>query len=1786
MTVPITAPPTTEPPVTAAPTTAPPEAAPPTTAAPAPATATPVSSTPAATTDTPTDTGDDSVTESTVAQPDPVVEDPNVLGTTVPSGDPTTDPIADPTAGPTIPTTDEDDVAPASTTDVAPTTLDPSTSTSGTEQPSGDADVPPGSADGTETESETETGTTEGTTTTVDPKSTVAEGTGPQNAVVVPTETTWTLGLSVTGGWTYSGPFNLYLRSRFGGSTVSLQDGGVSGPLVRPVGQAYYVRVEMGSSYDPAFGFRWECTGDVSGLSTGTTEQFTPNVDPFDSTMVCVFIVDNTNPPTLILQTEVLGDPSGLVAFSTTAQYNFFGIHPLATVSSVAGSSHIVEGVAGFRVDVASVATGSTPPNTQTSTTCVDAAGTYVGGSGLSAGWSASNFGPGARITCTITHSVPGTITIVEDVVPDDPAAPAGDYSKSRFERFIGPDAWSLADGESQQLTFVAGGFSDPSFTRTETPGWDLTDVVCLEQLAGGATQPYSNFTFSLGSTSARAFFPVPPPGTDIVCRFIVEPSGPPSLSLSVDPNVFDESTLSGFEVTVRGPFDVVLGTLTFPAGGGSQSLPLDPSAGNHTLQLTDDQGLDLSWGCDAVVSTTDTITFPTILGETVSCSLLASDPFPTGTASITLLKDDLPDDYGYQYRVRVTQGDFVLGSGVIFDGGPGLVIDNVALGDFTVTETGYNTDYELASVDCVDGTPSTITRTAGVDPGDDGSSFRIGTFTLDTVTGNTPDADTTCTLVNSPSTTPAILRIETATNPAGDAQSFDYEISPASQLTSGTSSFSQADGDEVSRGLQAGFVTIEQQPAAGYTTRWDCGATGSILTPVDGFEAGVFVEAGFDYTCRFVNTSVAVATATLDVVTDVEPTDATLFGYSITPASRVTGADPAIFAQGDGATTSRTTTVDAPITVTQVTPVGYVTTSSCVEGGVVIASGQSSVTYTPARLDDVVCTFVHEPLPKLTIIERVEPDGIAGTDSVYTTDTPGLIVVGPATYDLADDESQTLTIDAGVTFSVLRSLSVDRRSAGVPVCEVSDNGSSPTLYLPVFASDNSVFVNGAPGEQIFCTFTAVPPPQPVDLAIELSIDTGVTDRSDEFEFRVQVSGVGVGGPGGVGTAQFLDLRDLDSEVVSVLDGTDVAVRVDDDKAGTDGFRAVIDCGNAAGPVTNAAANFPVAAGQACTITLSARTITVLKNLQAPAISGFDDFEFRVEPAVSDGEFFLQDGEETNVVVPLGQTIELTEIDSGPYDGVIECTENTAFGPVRPYLGPIGFSNTIEITDPTLNPYCEVFNFEAGPVVHEVVITSRIDLGPVATPDDLPGFLVDLDGDFALDDEGGPFGPAALRFDPSGPFGPGSSSLQSLPGSGIVVSSLLASRFIEANGSISFFVDDGSDLTIGAGLGSEQFANTIGCGFGDRNPDGSLTLPAISGPVACDLVSSAGVLEVRHEVEGTPPVAFWPYSITQVVAGDEAVMLGDNGTSLSAVAASRPLTVSLNDLQGASSVSSSCAEVSSSLLTSGPIVTPPPFGRLAVAAGEDIEVTVPGGSRWRCSFVATYSSTTPTTTTPGATPTTTTPTVSATTIPTPPTVPTTTTPTTTSTGSTPTTTRPPFVPFAPVPTRPTATPTTPTVPPSDSTPTTPTPTASTPTSVLTSSDPEPAAPETTVAPPEPDDDPPLAITSTDVPEDIYVDIGDPIPVEVDCAGELVITVNGVLQERVDQIDPSVLGLGDHVINVSCDGEEITSVRAVVFEQEESAPGGRNMTVIVMFVVMASAAFLFAPSAAGRKRLPV
>ena len=200
-------------------------------------------------------------------------------------------------------------------------------------------------------------------------------------------------------------------------------------------------------------------------------------------------------------------------------------------------------------------------------------------------------------------------------------------------------------------------------------------------------------------------------------------------------------------------------------------------------------------------------------------------------------------------------------------------------------------------------------------------------------------------------------------------------------------------------------------------------------------------------------------------------------------------------------------------------------------------------------------------------------------------------------------------------------------------------------------------------------------------------------------------------------------------------------VAIPDLLVGPDRFRSVIDCDAAAAPATNVPVTFSVSADVACTVTFTARTITVVKNVGGPPIAGFDVFDFEIFPEVdTDTTFSLADGEEHLAVVPVGRSVDLTEFDPGPYGVTIECTEQTPTGPIFPFTGPLEFSNFIEITDPTTSFYCEVFNDELGPIVHEVTVESEMDLAGLDVPSTLPGFFVDFDGDLAFFDDVEPAG--------------------------------------------------------------------------------------------------------------------------------------------------------------------------------------------------------------------------------------------------------------------------------------------------------------------------------------------------------------------------------------------------------------------------------------------------------------
>ena len=86
--------------------------------------------------------------------------------------------------------------------------------------------------------------------------------------------------------------------------------------------------------------------------------------------MDCVFIIDNTNPPTVDVVTDVEGDPTGDVSFEYDVRYSFFGDWPIGTHTGGDGTTATYAGVAGFRVEITPTPVGATPTNVQTVIEC------------------------------------------------------------------------------------------------------------------------------------------------------------------------------------------------------------------------------------------------------------------------------------------------------------------------------------------------------------------------------------------------------------------------------------------------------------------------------------------------------------------------------------------------------------------------------------------------------------------------------------------------------------------------------------------------------------------------------------------------------------------------------------------------------------------------------------------------------------------------------------------------------------------------------------------------------------------------------------------------------------------------------------------------------------------------------------------------------------------------------------------------------------------------------------------------------------------------------------------------------------------------------------------------------------------------------------------------------------------------------------------------------------------------------------------------------------------------
>lgn len=1836
------APTTTAPPVDSTTTTSAPDSttvASTTTVPPIATTTVPATSEPVATT---VDPGATTSTDAPSATTSTIVPGPTTTVTTI-------DPVSGATSPPTTDASSTSDVpSPTSTVSSVPAT----TSAATTDVAASSSTVPPST------------------------KPPALPGIVPDPPAAAGDPTDWTVGLEPMNRYGYPLTWSLSVSR-----TVSTRDafdlapGEQSTPVSRDDGRSYVVQA-TGNNINNLDKL-WSCVGDDTTTPQTSTAAFLfPAVSVDDLTMDCTLTMSNPTPSQLIITHRYDDAPAATATYDVSYNTTLGGTPGVGGTLATGDSTTL----SSWQNIPLLISTTGIAGAVWTDLNCTNSTGDlFVPWNRFRAEAEIYNFQmrAGEATTCEFVYSSLGTITVLDDIVPDSAAGTVGvSYSVTpAAEIAVGPSDFSLLDGQSETLSINDN--ERVFLTRQPLPEFVLDDFGCVKLLAGGGSEIY-NPTGSWSSSGNASLSFRPRAGEDFVCTFTSSPAGPPEVRVEQSIVVIDPTAFDDLQVEVRDlTSNLVIATLDASTGGTF----VLPERGSYSLTVLNPQGLDVSWSCGSGTGASTTI--DAVRGQSFGCTATLDENPPAGTGTLTIEKVTSPDP-ARSYGVDVLLGAYPIDADRISEGSAMLVTD-LAAGTYTIfEETPINQN--LTSVDCGLAATSTITRTPA---SEDGQSIWSNRFTVEVADGDDVTCELTNELVTPPSvvevyididpsdgteaysisvsptsavvagpttqslvggnfasfflandtevtitqtaltgfvtlsscgfvsttslsqtfTTPALggttfcnfengavdpqIEVFTSTVPAGPTPVFDYTAAPGASVAT----FSQAHGEStvVEFELGAGDPTITQTPVAGYVTLSGCGDPlfGDGITLTESDSATVMASSGDELVCVFEN---RLASASLTVGVDHTP-DAPSVQTDVEGSGNGGLPDPLfdnLIITGDGTSTA-TPLADGLYTIDLLYPFGLAATSvdgaGCVLGSSSLEEVDGFIEFVRTEIRatitggiDVNCTANLEPFVHPTAINVTTFGPIGETADFDYEVTPTADVISGAEFSNNIDESTLVSVTSGTPITISQT-----GPTGFDVTvECTDS-----FGVNTWTGTNSVTVNPLPLDIIECTFTNTAIPSGVySVTLNASVSTGPVDVADRFTFLTSLAGPGLRGPAATGTPQSASFSNGDSTSVLIDEGTAITIDASDALAGADGFEYSIDCGVYFD--VNSAVTFTPSGNVECALIFEARTVTVNKYVDPFVIGGFDEFELEVSPALDPmGTFLLRDGEQEIVVVALSGTPELTELDFGPYDPSIQCSRvEYTTGVVSPPTGPFG-GDSVQLLDNRSSYECDVINSVGFLPAYEITLRSELDLGSVEVPSSFAGVDVEFDGDLA-DDFGGEvpqFGPASQT---------GTASVGPAP-FGVPAASLLDTVTVAPNGTVSVFVVDGGDVTIRPSSGSESFTTTVTCPGGIDNPDGSVTLQNVGAAASCLMLNSAGNVTLTHSVTGPTTETSWPFSIGNVIAGPSIASLGDGDSITVAVGVDSPTALTQTDARGASSVSSGCGAIG---------VTPFTGYRSLLASMIDNSevVTVSGGQSVTCSFVTGYSTvTTPTTTVPTTTvptPTTTVPTptvptptttVPATTIPgasttaPPASVPTTTlpppsdTPTVTTPGATTTTTVSPTpqVPFA----NPGTTPTAPTIEPSPST---------VPTQETTVPDPDqPSEPPTTGPPADdttpstvPEDPPPPIITDDPDTPDVFVDIGDPIPVDIDCDGETIILVNGIEQDRVDQIEPSALGLGDHVIEVRCDDETITEVRAVVFEQAEGAPAGSNMTVIVMFVVMAVGAFVFAPSAAGRKRLAV
>ena len=637
----------------------------------------------------------------------------------------------------------------------------------------------------------------------------------------------------------------------------------------------------------------------------------------------------------------------------------------------------------------------------------------------------------GEDVTCTFTNTerLHGSITIVKDVNADPGA---GGNPNTAFS-FGGPLGTFILDNNEADATFASSTTFDGleagtyDFSEGFSNYWDLTSIVC----SNGAIPDLDNGQVSVDLTA----------GEDVTCTFTNTERLHGSITIVKATTPHSNQTF-----LFNGPLgSFVLDNNEADATFASSRTFDGLEAGTYQFNEDFAAGFDLvSLQCDSPNASPDVgnhqVTVNLTAGEDVTCTFTNGDQQPPQPASLTIIKDTLPNaaqDFSF-----TTSGDGISDFSLDDDTNPTLpdriTFTDLTPGQFSITEAAA-VGYSLTGLVCT--TPN----------------YGVSADTIFVTLGS--GQNVTCTFTNTELGSITVVKQAIADDPADQGQDFNFFTSLGNfdldDDADPTLPNSMTFGDL----LPAQYDVVESISVPGWSlTGLTCSPGGS--ADLVNARAAITLLVGADVTCTFTN---AQSLASLTIVKDSLPDGPQDFGFT------TAGDGLSSFALDD----DNNPTLADRITFTDLTPGSFSITEGAVPGfaitGLVCDTQNYGVTVDTIFVnlssgEDVTCTFTNTEYGSVTVVKDAVADTAAdqGQDFSFFFSALGNFALDDDT-DPTLSNSQTFGDLLPGQYTVIESL-------GLPGWALTGLTCSPGATVDL--ANGVATIDLVAGADVTCTFT------------------------------------------------------------------------------------------------------------------------------------------------------------------------------------------------------------------------------------------------------------------------------------------------------------------------------------------------------------------------------------------------------------------------------------------------------------------------------------------------------------------------------------------------------------------------------------------------------------------------------------------------------------------------------------------------------------------------------------------